>query len=663
MSNTEKTLTKYPHVLNKGRILTNDNPAQNSIINLVSNDRLPLTGSQTSDKIFLNQKGSEMFVSNESEQIIKKTMSSKNDLSETDNIERIDIGVILRDAFLNNKMIILSILPLFVGYYLQDTIFTQSIAVVTSDIPGFVKDIDTKKVLIVLIPYLVALVLFYVSNVISAKTMSKIELDVISELTDKLIESIKTSKKSINVNDLMIHIKKVYDTKNIYGIVVTYIIPTIIVALGLIYNFFRSDSQSGLLVVLIIVVMMMVTTKLEFDSIGNAYRTEEASNNLFDEIHEVMTNIDSVITANTKEFEMKNIATRGDQTYELSCISELNNSNTTYGLQAISIVAMLGINYMSYRLYTQNYINASSFTSTVLLSLLFMDYYNYCIHAIGDLITNMGRYYETRQYFYDFLIDNSVKKEKDRMIDLKITRGDITFRDVNLEYENKTVFDHFNLTVKGGTTCGLLGPIGSGKTTMLKMLAGIIDYSGDILIDGQNLKECTYESIVEHIAYIPQHPKLFNRTVYYNINYGSCYTKQEISSKLDALGLSSFIGSLAGGLDTIVGKEGSKLSGGQKQFVALIRAIVQNKTILLLDEPSSSLDNTNKQIFMNLIKNIRDKTIIISTHDKQLMQLFDKIINVGKKIGERIGEETDTEIVKRKISGVYSQNQYNVDFY
>lgn len=629
--------------------ISDDSESESSIISLDMDSRI--VDDEMLDKLDEHR-------NQDHSQIITKNSKINNN----DNLERIDIGNILWNAFLNNKLIIMSILPLFVGYYLQDTIFTQSIASVTSDIPGFVKDIDTKKVLIVLIPYLVALVLFYVSNVISAKTISRIELDAISELTDKLIESIKTSKKPINVNDLMIHIKKVYDTKNIYTIVVTYIIPTLIVAIGLIYNFIQSDGPTSLWVILILIVMMMITTKLEFDSIDNAYNTEEASNKLFDEIHEVMTNIDSVITSDTKDFEMKNVNTMGEKTYELSCISELNNSNTTYGLQAVSIVAMMGINYMSYRLYAQGRITAPTFTSTVLLSLLFMDYYNYCIHAIGDLITSMGRYYETRQYFYDFIIDTSLEKEKDRMINLKTTRGDITFKDVTLEYENKIIFDKFNLNIKGGTINGLLGPIGSGKTTMLKMLAGIVDYKGDILIDNQNLRHCTYESIVEHIAYIPQHPKLFNRTVYYNINYGSSYTKEEITKKLDSLGLTPFINSLAKKLDTVVGKEGSKLSGGQRQFVSLIRAIIQNKTIFLLDEPSSSLDTANKKIFMDLIKNIKNKTIIVSTHDKQIMSLFDRVINIGKRNENKDNKSEDRKEI-RKYSGAYSQNQYSVDYY
>lgn len=575
-------------------------------------------------------------------------------LSSVNTLERINVNNILWNAVLNNKIIILSIIPLFAGYYLQDTIFTRAIAKVTSDIPGFVEDINFNKVLIVILPYLIALILFYISNIISTKTISKIELDTVSELTDKLIESIKTSKKQINVNDLIIHIKKVNDTKHIYEIIILYIIPTFIVAFGLIYNFIQTDGKASLLVILIIIIMVMVTTKLEFDSVENAYKTEEASNDLYDEIHEIMANIDSVITSDTKDFEMKNVRTVSDKNYKLSCISENNNSNTTYGLQVSSMIAMLGINYISYNLYTQKKIDGALFTSTVLLSILFMDYYNYCVHAISTLVADLGRYSETQKYFQKFIIngpESGYGSESDpgpkldlpmyqislvpgvqKLIDLKVNNGQIVFRNLTLGYGNKMIFNNFNLKIMGHTVNGLIGPIGSGKTSMLKMLAGIIDYQGEILIDNQNLKNCSYESIVANIAYIPQHPKLFNKSVYYNINYGSSYTKNQIIAKLNKLGLGSFINSLTNKLDTISGKEGSKLSGGQRQFIFLIRSIIQNKKIFLLDEPSSSLDSKNKEIFISLINNIKNKTIIISTHDDQILPLFNRVINIGKPL-------------------------------
>jgi ABC-type bacteriocin/lantibiotic exporter with double-glycine peptidase domain len=274
--------------------------------------------------------------------------------------------------------------------------------------------------------------------------------------------------------------------------------------------------------------------------------------------------------------------------------------------------------------------DSATFTSTVLLSLLFMDYYNYCINAISDLITSIGRYYETRDYFLKFNIVRKSDEEAARDIALKVESGNIVFKNLTLKYENKIVLNNFNFTIDGKSITGILGPIGSGKTTVLKVLAGILDYDGDIIIDGQNLKNCSYESIVKNIAYISQHPKLFNRSVYYNLNYGSSFTKKEISDKIEKLGLKPFIDSLSDKLDTISGKEGGKLSGGQKQFIFFIRSVIQNKSIFLLDEPTSSLDPYNKNILIGLIKRMKNKTFIISTHDKEIMPLFNKTLIMGE---------------------------------
>lgn len=615
------------------------------------------TSGKTGDK--LNDKSNDK-LNDKSED---KTDEKKNPLVIPGKIvEPIDINNIMYEVFMRNKIIIFATIPLFVGYYLQDTIFTRSVAAFTSDIPEFVRDVDLNKIVIMLLPYIVAMILFYISSIVTSKAMTRIELDSIQELTDRLIESIRTSKKNVSLNDLMIHIKKMAGIKNIYSLVVTYIVPTFIVAITLIYTFSQSDGYYGLIVAFIIIVMMLITIKLEFDSILYAFDTEDSSNVLFDEIHEIMTNIDSVITSNTKEEEMKRITNVKNKTYNLAMKSQVNNNNSTYSLQGLSVVAMLGINYMAYRLYVRGLMDSVLFTSSVLLSLLFMDYYNYCISAISDLISSVGRYCETREYFLDYNIvkdeikcedkmkdeikyedkmkdqikdENfqkpSSKVEPDRKIILKITQGNIVFKNFTLTYEGRNIFNKFNFVIEGGRVTGFVGPIGSGKTTMLKALAGILEYEGDIIIDGQKLKNCTYESIVANIAYIPQHPKLFNRTVYYNVNYGSSYKKEEILKRLKILGLKPFIDSLQKGIDTVAGKEGSKLSGGQRQFVSLIRAIMQNKSIFLLDEPSSSLDATNKDVFINLIRNMKDKTIIISTHDKQIMTLFNKTFNMSKK--------------------------------
>ena len=544
----------------------------------------------------------------------------------------IDVNNIIYKSVMNNKMIILSIIPLFIGYYLQDTIFTRSVANITSNIPEFVKDVNLMKIFMVLLPFIAAIILFYISHVISAKTMPKIELEVVNKVTDEIIESAKTTKEKVNVNETMAQIKKVNDAKSIYKTFITYIIPALVVIASLVYNFFRADLKTGIIVLIMIIALTLLTIKLESDSIQEAYEAEKASNELYDNIHEIMTNIDTVVTSDTKKKELDNAEVLKDKTFDLAYKSDIKNGNTTYGLQLIILGTVVAINYLSYRLYTKQDITTTTMITIVLLTLLFMDYYIYCVSAVKEVISNIGKMYDTQKYFEEFKIIEEDKNNK-KKINLVIKNGDIQFNNISLKYGDKVVFDNITVNMAGNSKIGITGPIGSGKSTLLKMLAGITSFEGNILIDGQNLKECTYESTMKNIAYISQHPKLFNRSILYNISYGTKYTKEEVIKKLQNLGLMEFINVFPDKLDTNVGKEGANVSGGQKQFISFIRALIQNKTIILLDEPSSSLDRHSKQILMDLIKKLNNKTIIITTHDKELLPIFNNIIdNPSKKV-------------------------------
>jgi ABC-type multidrug transport system fused ATPase/permease subunit len=538
----------------------------------------------------------------------------------------ININKILLRSIMNNKILLLSIIPLFFGYYLQDNIFIRMLSKVTSNIPEFVKDVNLSKLFILLLPYLLAVVLFYISNIISASTMPKIELEAVTNLLDKIIQSIQTTKKQINVNDLVLHIKKIAGTKNVYRIIVTYIIPTFVLSMALIYNFLKSNTKYGILVIFMLVFLMLMTIKVEYDNLGDAYKAEESVNDLYDEIHEIMTNLDTVVTSNTKEKEMKNIKLARNTTHSLFVHGEVTNNTSTYGLQLLSIGIIVSMNYMAYRLYTQKKIDTPIFVSIALISTLLMDYYNYCIHAVGELIMNLGRHVEAVNYFSDFKIkkNNDVNKHKK----LVINDAYIKFENINLTYGDKVIFKNFNLAIEGNKKTGIRGNMGCGKSTLLKMLAGITDFKGKIYIDKQDISK---HNCTEKLAYISQHPKLFDNTVLYNLNYGSNLSQHEIEKKIDEMKLTTFFNSLPNKLETKVGKEGANLSGGQKQYVALMRALIQNKQILLLDEPTSSLDTSSKTIFMDVIRSITNKTIIISTHDQELLPIFDTVVNLEEE--------------------------------
>ena len=182
------------------------------------------------------------------------------------------------------------------------------------------------------------------------------------------------------------------------------------------------------------------------------------------------------------------------------------------------------------------------------------------------------------------------------------------------------------MAIEGNKKTGIIGEMGGGKTTLLKILLGLIKYNGDVLIDGQNTKQYDHNIIMEHVAYVPQNSKLFNRTIYENLAYGTNYTKQKVMEIIKEYDLSEFFTSFKKGLDTKVGKNGEKVSGGQRQMIFIMRVLIQDKKIILFDEPTASLDYEHKLKLINLIKKIKNKTIIIITHDSTIFDVFYKII-------------------------------------
>ena len=181
---------------------------------------------------------------------------------------------------------------------------------------------------------------------------------------------------------------------------------------------------------------------------------------------------------------------------------------------------------------------------------------------------------------------------------LKLTKGKIQFEKVKFHYKNvPNIFEGTNITLHPGEKIGLVGYSGSGKSTFVNLILRLYDASsGRILIDGQDIKEVTLESLRHNIATIPQDPSLFHRTIMENIRYGRLNaTDKEVIDAAKMAGAHEFIESLPEKYNTLVGERGIKLSGGQRQRIAIARAFLKNAPILILDEATSQLDSITEE--------------------------------------------------------------------
>jgi len=239
---------------------------------------------------------------------------------------------------------------------------------------------------------------------------------------------------------------------------------------------------------------------------------------------------------------------------------------------------------------------------------------------------------------------------------LKAQEGTIIFKNTTFSYPNQKeeVFNEFNLNIPAGQSIGLVGTSGAGKTTIAKLLLRFSNLnSGKILIDRQDISQVTQDSLRSSIAYVPQEPILFHRSIYENIAYANFKaTKKEILEASKKAHVDEFVQTLEAGYDTMVGERGIKLSGGQKQRVAIARAFLKNAPILVLDEATSALDSVSEELIQNsLFELMKDKTVIVVAHRLSTVQRLDRILVIEE--GRILEDGNHKELLEK--NGLYKK--------
>ncbi|HVW23248.1 MAG TPA: ABC transporter ATP-binding protein [Candidatus Saccharimonadales bacterium] len=231
----------------------------------------------------------------------------------------------------------------------------------------------------------------------------------------------------------------------------------------------------------------------------------------------------------------------------------------------------------------------------------------------------------------EILAQTPVVLDPEKPEKVRISRGAIDFKKVGFTHAGSedALFNNFSLRIKPGEKVGLVGHSGSGKTTFTRLLLRFSDIqSGSIEIDGQNIARITQDDLHSTIAYVPQEPLLFHRTIAENIGYGELDAPIEAIKGVAKLShAAEFIEQLPQGYDTLVGERGVKLSGGQRQRVAIARAMLKNAPILVLDEATSALDSESEVLIQDALwKLMEGRTAIVIAHRLSTIQKMDRIV-------------------------------------
>lgn len=228
-------------------------------------------------------------------------------------------------------------------------------------------------------------------------------------------------------------------------------------------------------------------------------------------------------------------------------------------------------------------------------------------------------------------------KRKDSNKKLRF-REKILFKDVQFAYPNSenTVLENINITIKAKTLIGIKGQSGAGKTTLVDLMLGILKPKrGSIFVDNKKINDENSNDWLNNVGYVSQNFNLFNESIYFNVTFDEELDHKKIKkfhNCLDMVDLKDFIDSKKLKHNFIISEDGKNLSGGQKQRVAIARAIYKEVDLIVLDEPTSNLDSENTNLFIKLIKQLKEKiTIIVISHDQKVLNNCDEIIFVKNK--------------------------------
>ncbi|KAA0448645.1 MAG: ABC transporter ATP-binding protein/permease [Candidatus Thioglobus sp.] len=238
---------------------------------------------------------------------------------------------------------------------------------------------------------------------------------------------------------------------------------------------------------------------------------------------------------------------------------------------------------------------------------------------------------------------------------LKIANGRVEFKRVCFAYENKNnTLKEVDFTIEAGEKVAVVGHSGAGKSTLAKLLFRFYDVdSGAILIDGQNIKQLDKNSLQAAIGVVPQDTVMFNESIYYNIAYGKQgATRAQVEAAAQAAFIDKFIKSLPEGFDTIVGERGLKLSGGEKQRMAIARVLLKNAPILIFDEATSALDSYAEKMVQKALNELSgERTILVVAHRLSTIIDADKIVVLDD--GKIIEQGTHEQLLSS--NGKYAQ--------
>jgi ABC-type multidrug transport system fused ATPase/permease subunit len=575
-------------------------------------------------------------------------------------VGKLSMSYFIKEYIKRNRKNSMVILFLNVIYPIENSIYPILISKLVKHIKDFNK-VDIFKILSYIVILNVVVIILYDLGIITRKKFESSLTSLILEETMNYVFKHERNIDRITNTELILTIKQysinMCDHIECY---VKIIIPSLFSVFYQMIYLYKVDYYLGNIFFILLVVMIY---SISFVNKRCNIKLEELTkleNSLYEQVDEILLNLSTVLNnTDMQDFEIQKLRDITSEIKSKIASSVFCGNKNIY----LSIFLIIIIICFVRRLYTQLILTKNIENATVSITILF-----YVIDNVKKYIYNLYEFSKSRAVLdlcYHTLMklkyekdgededssggsdqeedDPSVEQlagETDRWnsggstpVDVHYGKNEnaIEFKNISFKYGEKYIHNNLNISFLANKKNVLIGPNGVGKSTIFKLIIkNKIQNDGDIFYFGKSYSNISLKKIRKNIGVVVQKPVIFNNTISYNLLYCSDIKIDELERFILNIGLSDFFNVFPDRLETSVGKNGVKLSGGQLQIISIIRVLLSNKKIILLDEPTSSIDAINKKIIIDILSHpmYNNKTIIVITHDKELISIMDNIIEL-----------------------------------
>ncbi len=547
--------------------------------------------------------------------------------------KKVDINTYFLNYLMENKVLFAMYCLLLFTYPLQRVVLPKYYGKIISSLNKGKNDYFLENVKWLLVIYVFIQILFAVLHKVQGMLVPKFSEFSIQLIFSNLLQNKKLNYENLEVGEILAKIIKVPNIIYKYLDLLRVVIFAQIFVLGATLWHYKGVSDKLFYTFIFLIVGITILQYITYHATMDIeIEREKEKDSIYQHFQDLLNNLISVVVCKHEAYEKKYLHEKFKPFIDV--FNRSLNLNFIYRIifAVFNVVAFILLNYLLYAEYEQNNITKEKFLSSFIITYSVLQLFseaNYSVRAIVDMysqVKDMENYFNEKSD-----LDQQMDKEVE---DQSFSQGGISFKNVTYQYEENAEFSgkyayalkNVNIEIGHNESVAIVGQIGSGKSTLVKMLLKFFEPTkGDILINGTNLKHISRDELYDHVFYIPQKPKLLNRTLYENIYYGFD-TKEEDKEKniLEVKDImqrmkieNNIIDIFMEKMDQPLGNDGIRLSGGQRQMVWIMRAMLRDPAIVIFDEPTSALDKKNKETIVNVIKQIgKEKTILIISHDE-----------------------------------------------